>query len=323
MSSIVIIGGGLSGLAAAVQLEQLGIDYTLVEVKPRLGGTILTEKRDDFIFDGGSFIVEQYAPWDFLETYNLTPDDVVTVGPYRDGRLVMFKQGTQTLIDAMEAQLQGAILKRMAVSSIGFMNGRDERDGFGICLENGVMLNAKGVIVAIPARYAEHLLHSLDPLASQYLLDYQYDPTARVMLGYRQQDVPHLRPLIEPQWQPQAGDRPVKFTQVYADADRVPEGSLVLRVGIRVVDGYDEQALIAQAQRIAGGQEPVTRWAFFWPEADPITRYVPEHAEHMTALMERLPRAVALIGTCYQAKRLDEQIHQGQAAAVRIAQALF
>jgi len=48
-----IIGGGLSGLAIAEQLEQLGVDYQLLEARNRLGGRILTEYLSSGYFDMG------------------------------------------------------------------------------------------------------------------------------------------------------------------------------------------------------------------------------------------------------------------------------
>lgn len=48
MRDVVIIGGGLSGLAAAYELEKHNVDYTLIEVKRELGGSIRTLKKDDF-----------------------------------------------------------------------------------------------------------------------------------------------------------------------------------------------------------------------------------------------------------------------------------
>ena len=43
-ASVVIIGGGLSGLYAAYLLEKKGIDYVLLEARPTLGGRIVTAK---------------------------------------------------------------------------------------------------------------------------------------------------------------------------------------------------------------------------------------------------------------------------------------
>ena len=42
MRDVVVIGGGLSGLAACYQLEKTNLRYTLIEVKRRVGGGIQT-----------------------------------------------------------------------------------------------------------------------------------------------------------------------------------------------------------------------------------------------------------------------------------------
>ncbi|MEP2978902.1 MAG: FAD-dependent oxidoreductase [Lentilitoribacter sp.] len=54
-TDILIVGGGLSGLFLAHQLEQRGIDYQLVEARSRFGGRIYSPATDDdqFNFDMG------------------------------------------------------------------------------------------------------------------------------------------------------------------------------------------------------------------------------------------------------------------------------
>ena len=66
---IVIVGGGIAGLAAAHRLTELNreksldLEVTLLEASPRIGGSIATERVDDFIVEAGpdSFITEK--PW--------------------------------------------------------------------------------------------------------------------------------------------------------------------------------------------------------------------------------------------------------------------
>jgi oxygen-dependent protoporphyrinogen oxidase len=50
---VVVVGGGISGLAAALELLDAGLDVTLLEASERLGGPIFTERRDGFIIDAG------------------------------------------------------------------------------------------------------------------------------------------------------------------------------------------------------------------------------------------------------------------------------
>ena len=63
MRRIVVIGGGISGLAAAHRLTELKPPsrVTLIEASARLGGTIRTDERDGFLLERGpdSFISEK------------------------------------------------------------------------------------------------------------------------------------------------------------------------------------------------------------------------------------------------------------------------
>ncbi len=65
----IVIGGGISGLAAAHRLWELSrekglnLKITVLEASPRLGGLIETERRGDFLIEGGpdAFLAEK--PW--------------------------------------------------------------------------------------------------------------------------------------------------------------------------------------------------------------------------------------------------------------------
>jgi oxygen-dependent protoporphyrinogen oxidase len=50
---VIIVGGGIAGLAAAYELERLGVGFRLLERRARAGGVIFTEKIDGFTFDAG------------------------------------------------------------------------------------------------------------------------------------------------------------------------------------------------------------------------------------------------------------------------------
>jgi oxygen-dependent protoporphyrinogen oxidase len=52
-TTVAIIGGGISGLAAAYALHKRQVPYLLLEAGPFLGGVIRTETRDGFLLEGG------------------------------------------------------------------------------------------------------------------------------------------------------------------------------------------------------------------------------------------------------------------------------
>ncbi len=60
---IAIVGGGISGLAAAYQLASLGIPFTLFEASARLGGIVETVHTEGFVIECGpdSWVTEK--PW--------------------------------------------------------------------------------------------------------------------------------------------------------------------------------------------------------------------------------------------------------------------
>jgi len=52
-SDVLIVGGGIAGLATAYELHRRGITFQLLERGPRAGGVILSEEIDGFVIDGG------------------------------------------------------------------------------------------------------------------------------------------------------------------------------------------------------------------------------------------------------------------------------
>jgi monoamine oxidase len=54
----IVIGAGLSGLAAAYKLKQAGWDVTVLEARGRIGGRVLSHE-----FDGTDLICELGAEW--------------------------------------------------------------------------------------------------------------------------------------------------------------------------------------------------------------------------------------------------------------------
>src|SRR5882724_507439 len=50
---VVIVGGGIAGLAAAFELHKRGLSFVILERAPRTGGVIISEQVGDFLVDGG------------------------------------------------------------------------------------------------------------------------------------------------------------------------------------------------------------------------------------------------------------------------------
>ncbi|MDR0483107.1 MAG: protoporphyrinogen oxidase [Cellulomonadaceae bacterium] len=59
---LLIVGGGLTGLSAAYEALQHGMDVTVLEASDRLGGKVWTERRDGLVMEHGSDSVVAYQP---------------------------------------------------------------------------------------------------------------------------------------------------------------------------------------------------------------------------------------------------------------------
>ena len=60
---VAVVGGGISGLAAAYELQRRGLNVRVLEAGSRPGGVIATERFDGWVVDGGpdSILVQKPA----------------------------------------------------------------------------------------------------------------------------------------------------------------------------------------------------------------------------------------------------------------------
>ncbi len=61
-TDVVIVGGGLAGLAAARRLHRAGVSWRLVEAADRLGGRVATDTVDGFLLDRGFQVLNTAYP---------------------------------------------------------------------------------------------------------------------------------------------------------------------------------------------------------------------------------------------------------------------
>jgi oxygen-dependent protoporphyrinogen oxidase len=111
LAKVVVIGGGITGLAAAWELQQHGIDYVLLEAADRWGGKLSTEYVEGFILERGADSFLATKPWavqlaeeigfaDSLVETNLNQRSVYL---YRRGALHPFPRGMRLIVPVDEA----------------------------------------------------------------------------------------------------------------------------------------------------------------------------------------------------------------------------
>ena len=101
-----MIGGGISGLSAAYYLNRSGVDVTLVESSPRLGGVITTETVEGCVIEGGpdSFLAAKPAAMELIAELGLggevigSNDSGRVTYIRRDGRLVPLPDGLMMMV---------------------------------------------------------------------------------------------------------------------------------------------------------------------------------------------------------------------------------
>ena len=91
-SRVAVVGGGISGLAAAHRLHELGVRFTLLERASRCGGVIWTEHAGGFLVEAGpdSFLARK--PWatDLCRRLSLA-DEIVPTDPTRRGSFILWE----------------------------------------------------------------------------------------------------------------------------------------------------------------------------------------------------------------------------------------
>ncbi len=310
MRDVVIIGAGLSGLSAAYELSKQGKQFTMIEVTPALGGGIKTVNHNGFIFDRTHMLhtINNQALFDdYLMEFNLLQD----VRYHDDGRL-SFDGGTDSLIREFARTFEAPIMHRMAVSTIGMM----DKNQFGICLENGMLLDAKSVIVATPARYAERILHTINPQISYQLLDYPYDTITRVSFGYENPPVDLSFDLPE--------DSPIVAIDTIRGGVRIPnDDGLIVQVALRVAPHDLPQDPVGEIAALMGWDlNPQADYIATWEESDPSQWRLDEHIPKLQAIQQLLPRGVAIANSDFvptrSAPTLDDRLLQGVKAVEKI-----
>jgi len=180
MLDVAIVGGGLSGLALGVTLQEKGVDYTVFEARDRLGGRILTRQCpvSSIDFDlGPTWYWPETQPLirQWVQRFGLShfdqPDDgsvlVLTETDKKPGRLENenIHAGAQRLAGGMDA-LSGALIelvpdeRRLLSHRLTSVIKKEDHVELEFSTSTGdVTIKAKRVVLAMPPRLIEEHIY--------------------------------------------------------------------------------------------------------------------------------------------------------------------
>ena len=102
-ADVVVIGGGLAGLAACNELEKRGADYVLLESSDDVGGRVRTDIVDGFLLDRGFAIFLTGYP----EAQKVLNYDALELKPFYAGADVRFNGAFHRVADPFRHPLDG------------------------------------------------------------------------------------------------------------------------------------------------------------------------------------------------------------------------
>ena len=339
MNRVVVVGGGIAGLAAAFDLMKGGADVTVLESERRPGGVIVTERRDGFVVEGG--------PDGFLAAEPELPALAAELGiadrvvpqqargssrwtgkafePLEEGgaaallgieaRGVNLTAGFRSFAGGM-AELVGALGDRV-VAGLRFTQGvtgiAAARAGWRVALTGGSAHEAEGLILALPAYSAGRWLEQLGVVGARALAEVVYAPSVTVSLAYRADQIG--RPLEGTGFVGGTSLRACTYASSKF-AGRAPDGHVLLRAFLAPADGDPGQLAHAELSGILGIRgAPLWSRAFHWTRGLP--RYRAHHAAHLASVRDRLTRLapLAIAGAGYDGAGVSACVRSGRDAA--------
>ena len=179
-TDVIVIGGGLSGLALAAHLQHAGIAYQVLEARARFGGRIKAAYVGGAGFDLGPswFWPGQPRMAAMVERFGLKVFDQYAKGTlsFEDEagavhRDVGFSsmEGSYRIAGGIAAMIDPLVsgLDQRNIMTDAVVSAIREADGVAVELQSGVTIKGKRAVLALPPRVAAELRYEpeLPPLA--------------------------------------------------------------------------------------------------------------------------------------------------------------
>src|SRR5215472_4203805 len=340
MTSIAIVGAGISGLAAAHSLRDAGHSVTIFEKSGEVGGRATTRRRDGFTYDpGAQYVKGGSAVSDAWITRRFRRDDLIDIGKpvwifdsqgriqegdplqnadpkwnYRNGLIAL----AQKMAEDLDVRLETGIVRVQRIAS-----------GWGLLGTQGYSLgDFEKLLIAFPAVEAITLLKAsemageLREAVCSGLRKARYNPLISVMLGYR--PLPRIRAYYALVNTDRAHAISWLAWEHEKTAERVPEGTglLIAQVAPQFSqehwDTLDERLVGEVAGRVVTLiDERPGRLVFWnvqrWPYALPVEKADGDRVNEIA-----LPQGLAFCGDAFVGGRVHLALEHGVEVAKRM-----
>ena len=339
--SVAVVGAGIAGLSAAWELTRAGAEVTVLDSERRVGGVVVTERRDGFIIEGGpdgwlaaephipalaeelgigSHVVGQTAKGSLLwngSTFERLEEGRAATLLGIQARLEQVKAGFASfaggmgeLTDALAARVNGRVQTPRGVTEI-----TPARAGWRLAVTGGMVVDADAVVLALPMYAAAPLLEAAGVTGARHLAEAVYSPSLTASLAYRENQVG--RPLEGTGYVSPSSTtiRAVTFSSQKFPG-RAPSGHVLLRAFLGPIEGdpaVDAHRELRGVLSISG--RPMWTRAFFWSRG--IPRYPQGHAERVAAVRQGLERLapLAIAGAGVDGSGVSACVKSGREAA--------
>lgn len=330
---VVIIGGGISGLAAALRLRTLVPDSTInvIEARANLGGKIVGDVVDGCVIDGGADVCigdklrathlfkslnlashTIRANPNGLPTYELRDGYLQRLPTVFNGELLTFPGGVRELVDRA-----GDAINDIEVSRNTSAEAVESEDGkWRVRLADASSITADAVIVATPASAAAGLIPEIAPELASTLRALEYPVTTTVTMAWRRADVPHS--LNATGYLVADTNAPVSactFTSA-KNPSHAPSDIALLRCYIRR-DLDDPVALMRHEMDSVLGIATLPLFVRVYRWSSGIPLYTAAHAATVRALDTQILSTPGLFiaGSAFHGVGIPDCIHSGERAA--------